>query len=686
MSRSRAGAVTSVFMQQPSAASSRWGWVHTLKFKIVTMAVVTGILSTLVTTQLLLNSTKSDMVRLRVQGDKQDVESTAALLSSKITILTHSLSAVANSVPPALWHSPEAMHAFLVDKPGVNVLFESVLAARADGVTLARVLDDKSTPVLPNIGDRAYFQQTLKTGQLVISEPVLGKISKAPMVVIGVPVLGRKGAVAGVLLGTLPLRSGSLFAEVSKNTHNDGLRTMIMNRTGVLLTHPNVDRVMGSAAAEPGLASMFTQWRSAGSPLEGGDVATVSDGHVVVMVRIPNSEWMLVHLTPESVALAPVKSAQRHAWIAAVGIGLLVALLAGALSWYLIRPISVLRARANRMLTGNHPSNEDWPQEGGEVGELSLAFQRVIALRQQKQAETQGLLLQLEAVLDHADVGISFTRNNHFELVSRQFCRMFQFDKQDILGHSTDAIYPSAEAYEALSKRAHPAFLQHGTFEGEVQLMRRTGEVFWALMRGRAVLPGDRSQGTIWTVLDITETREHRERLAWTSSHDSLTGLTNRSAFEALLSRATDHAATEPFCAMFIDLDYFKQVNDTGGHAAGDALLRDASHTLVAQVRQTDTVARLGGDEFAVLLPRCPLPQALEIGEKLRSAVVDYRLAWEGQSFGVGASIGLVVVDATYTTAADVLRAADVACYVAKQRGRNCVAVYDPLVRLDALK
>ena len=101
---------------------------------------------------------------------------------------------------------------------------------------------------------------------------------------------------------------------------------------------------------------------------------------------------------------------------------------------------------------------------------------------------------------------------------------------------------------------------------------------------------------------------------------------------------------------------------------------------------QTDTVARLGGDEFAVLLPRCPLPQALEIGEKLRSAVVDYRLAWEGQSFGVGASIGLVVVDATYTTAADVLRAADVACYVAKQRGRNCVAVYDPLVTLDALK
>ena len=115
---------------------------------------------------------------------------------------------------------------------------------------------------------------------------------------------------------------------------------------------------------------------------------------------------------------------------------------------------------------------------------------------------------------------------------------------------------------------------------------------------------------------------------------------------------------------------------DTGGHAAGDALLRDVAHQLFAQVRKSDTVARLGGDEFAVQLSQCPLSQARGIAEKLRAAADAYQLVWEGTSFSVGASIGLAPVDASYTTAADVLRAADAACYAAKQQGRNCMAVH----------
>ena len=127
---------------------------------------------------------------------------------------------------------------------------------------------------------------------------------------------------------------------------------------------------------------------------------------------------------------------------------------------------------------------------------------------------------------------------------------------------------------------------------------------------------------------------------------------------------------------MFIDLDRFKQVNDTGGHAAGDALLRDIAKALVDSVRNSDTVARLGGDEFAVLLSECPLPHGRLIAEKLRQSVVDYRLQWEGHSFSVGASVGLVRVDAGFATSQAVLAAADAACYAAKHRGRNCVVVH----------
>ncbi len=283
---------------------------------------------------------------------------------------------------------------------------------------------------------------------------------------------------------------------------------------------------------------------------------------------------------------------------------------------------------------------------------------------------------RLEAVIDHADIGIAPTREGRFELVSRHFCQIFQCEEPDALGHPTRLIYTSDEAYQALSARALPAFMEHGAFDGELELMRTTGHLFWAHMRGRAVVPGDRTKGTIWTIEDVSEARAHRERLTWASNHDTLTGLANRPAFEALLEQATAAAEREPFCVMFIDLDRFKQVNDTGGHAAGDALLRDVARELSGKVRKSDTVARLGGDEFAVLLSRCPLSQAREIAEKLRVAVDAYRLVWEGTSFGVGASIGMVRVDASYTAMADVLRAADAACYAAKQQGRNCVVVH----------
>ena len=648
-------------------------WVNTLKFKIVAMAVLAGVLSAVVTTQFVLATTKTDMLRLLLQNESDNRERTAAMLANKLDMLQTTLTAVARKVRPEMWQDRQAMTHFLVEKPAINMLFDNVVAARADGTMLVRLDKGEPTAELPNIADREYFQRALKTDQPVVSQPVVGRISKIPIVIIAAPVLSADGKVAGIIGGTLALGSSSLFSDLGGADQRDGSRSLVMNRAGVLLAHPDPARVLGQAAAEPGMAAVFAQWHDAGSPIDTRGVATLSGAHLVSMAGIPMSDWVLVHLTPQAIALQPVVAAQRTAWRAAAGVGLVAAVLAGILAWYLTRPISKLRARAEKMLSQEGSSSEGWPKGRGEVGALALAFQRVVEQRQRKQGETQALLQQLEAVLDHAEVGIALTRNGRFELVSRHFCHIFRFDKQHAIDQPTRMIYASDEAARAMSARAQPAFMEHGAFDGEVELMRRSGQLFWAQMRGRAVVPGDQSQGTIWTVEDITEARELRERLTWTSSHDSLTGLANRPAFEVLLEHATARAATEPFCALFIDLDHFKQVNDSGGHAAGDALLRDVAHELAAQVRHTDTVARLGGDEFAVLLCRCPLAQALDIAEKLRSAVVDYRLVWENQTFSVGASIGLVSVDASYGSAADVLRAADAACYAAKQQGRNCV-------------
>lgn len=493
---------------------------------------------------------------------------------------------------------------------------------------------------------------------------------------VAISAQGAGSEVLGVLAGVLNLNSSNLFSETARTGREKGSRVLVMNRQGVLMAHPDAARLLGRAADEPGLTEAFEHWRATGSPIDTTGTTTMSQGYLVAMAGIPDTDWTLARLTTLTTALAPVAAARSIVWPYVAAIALAAAALSGALAWRIVLPISQLRSRARDLLVTGDLSVDDWPRGRGEVGQLGRAFARVVEQRRQKQDETDALLYKIQAVLDHAEIGIALTRDGRFEMVSRAFCELFGFKREDIVGQRTFAIHPSEEAYDALSARARPAFMRDGAFSGEVELVRSGGAVFWARMQGRAVAPGDRSKGTIWTVEDITATREHRERLTWTSNHDSLTGLANRAAFEELLEEATARAASAPFCAMFIDLDRFKQVNDTGGHQAGDALLRNVANTLAGQVRQADTVARLGGDEFAILLRGCPLPRAIEVGEKMRDAVQAYRLDWEGQSFSVGASIGLVAVDDSFDDAAAVLNAADAACYAAKAKGRNAVAVF----------
>jgi diguanylate cyclase (GGDEF)-like protein len=129
---------------------------------------------------------------------------------------------------------------------------------------------------------------------------------------------------------------------------------------------------------------------------------------------------------------------------------------------------------------------------------------------------------------------------------------------------------------------------------------------------------------------------------------------------------------------LYLDLDQFKLVNDTSGHAAGDELMRQISMLLQERLREGDTLARLGGDEFGVLLENCPAEPAIRIAEELRQTVTDFHFVWHTRSFAIGVSIGLVNIADGATTLAEVLSAGDAACYMAKEKGRNRVQVYHP--------
>ncbi|MCU7375178.1 GGDEF domain-containing protein [Paucibacter sp. O1-1] len=191
-------------------------------------------------------------------------------------------------------------------------------------------------------------------------------------------------------------------------------------------------------------------------------------------------------------------------------------------------------------------------------------------------------------------------------------------------------------------------------------------------MHGAAIFGAQRR--TIWIASDATDARRQREGLEWRAAHDPLTELVNRREFERQLGQlVADRRRHGAACALFIDLDHFKQVNDGAGHAAGDTILKKVAQVLRDCVRAGDTVGRLGGDEFAVLLPACGLDRALLIAEQMRYGVALEGVCESDPTLRVTASIGVVEIDASHRSLAEVLEAADQACYAAKHAGRNVV-------------
>lgn len=177
---------------------------------------------------------------------------------------------------------------------------------------------------------------------------------------------------------------------------------------------------------------------------------------------------------------------------------------------------------------------------------------------------------------------------------------------------------------------------------------------------------------------DVTASVRNAETTAYHANHDALTGLVNRRSFENTvrdaLNASSENRKAHALC--FMDLDSFKIVNDTCGHQAGDELLKQLTQLFHSLVRKSDVLARLGGDEFGVLLYKCSVPEALKLANQIRHEVENFQFLWEENRFSIGLSVGLVVVDDRWESIESLFRAADSACYIAKNEGRNRVVVY----------
>ena len=213
----------------------------------------------------------------------------------------------------------------------------------------------------------------------------------------------------------------------------------------------------------------------------------------------------------------------------------------------------------------------------------------------------------------------------------------------------------------------------------ERRFVRGDGSTLWTRMTVSHVEldPGGERHAFV-IVEDVSEARRLSAELDYRARHDMLTGLINRFEIERRLEMAvasgTRHG--EPHALCMLDLDQFKVVNDTAGHAAGDHLLREVAELLTRSLRTNDTVGRLGGDEFAIILDHAGFDEARRVTAQIRQAIADHVFEWDERSFDVTCSIGFVEIGGDEADVGSLLRKADIACYLAKERGRDRVHAY----------
>ncbi len=326
-------------------------------------------------------------------------------------------------------------------------------------------------------------------------------------------------------------------------------------------------------------------------------------------------------------------------------------------------------------------------------------------------AALQDLSAEQQLILDHAMVGIVFLRDRRVTRVNRAFEQLFGYDHGELDGQFSRAWYLSDEDWKAAGDLCYEPLARGEAFQAEMLLGRKDGTPVWCEVRSKAIDRSDLSRGSIWITQDITARKlaeqelvhakhqlevlvaQRTEQLSQTvaaleqkiaeqqaaeahiqrlARFDGLTGLPNRHLLADRATQAIDiaHRGAEPLAVLFLDLDHFKNVNDSLGHRVGDALLVQLAARLRGAVREQDTVARMGGDEFVLVLPQTDIAGAAHLAAKLMAlASAPYQV--EQHELTVTPSMGIAMFPTDGDDFDTLCKCADAAMYRAKKDGRN---------------
>ncbi|EME70125.1 methyl-accepting chemotaxis protein [Paramagnetospirillum caucaseum] len=377
---------------------------------------------------------------------------------------------------------------------------------------------------------------------------------------------------------------------------------------------------------------------------------------------------------------AAYDAAARRFGLFALLAGLASALVVWLVGSTITRPLSQITRHMTRLASGQDVGVPE-TSRADEVGELMramAAFKRHLAEKEQFREAHDCVLREAGTVFNLIGDAVMVTdARNHIKLVNPAFTRITGYGPDEVIGRSP-SILASGRHDDAFYTAMWEHLAKTGTWNGEIWNRSKSGETYPEWLSITAIKDrGGQAQGYVATFSNISERKRRETRMRWQAEHDALTGLANRSCFETSLAVAVAEVRDrqDGLALLYIDLDGFKAVNDTMGHAAGDAVLIVVAKRLHEVVRADDVVARLGGDEFAVVIPALHRQaDALAIAEKIVSRLSEPFVIGRNVAH-IGASVGIALYPDHGASPDELTTAADAAMYRRKQAGRNGVAM-----------
>lgn len=540
-----------------------------------------------------------------------------------------------------------------------------------------------------NFAERLHFRQAVSEHKFTAGDYVLGRLTHKHIINLTYPVLDNDGRVQSVIFAALDLSVLDRF--VSDIVLPPGAVLITADSNGTIIARrPNPEKWIGTRASQ----DLFNVMIKVGF---GTSELTDADGltrlHAFAPVGTSDISNFKVSIgIPINDIVAPANRLQMME----LGTLTFIALLALLAAWFvgdviILRRVKALVRAADQIAAGNLHTRTGIKYGKEEISHLARAFDGMVASLQQHEternqskailfAEKERAQVTLESI---ADAVITTDKLGNIEYMNPVAEELTGWAKAEAEGLPSTRVFKILNGYtrEPVPNPVEVVLAQQSGVEltKDTVLLSRDGTEY--AVEDSAAPIYDREGEIIGVVLvfhDVTDSRELAIQLSHQATHDPLTGLFNRREFERRLGLAIETLALQPkqHALLYLDLDQFKIVNDTCGHSAGDELLRQITALLQPQVRDSDTLARLGGDEFGALLENCSPDSAERIAEKLRQTICDFHFVCQEKIFPIGVSIGLVNFNSNALSLPDLLSAADTACYIAKDGGRNRVHTY----------